>query len=467
MRFALSIRAAVCALALSSTGLAQARPAPMRRANAATMRTLDSLASSFVRVGNAPGIAVAVVRGRDTLLFRGYGTANLESGTPVTVTSVFRIGSVTKQFTSSAVMQLVEQGKLALTDTIGQWLPNLPVAWRGVTITQLLNHTSGIPSYTEAGDSWMKRWGEEMTGADVVAITADKSFDFASGTSWKYNNTGYVVLGMLLEARMGHGWGEEFARRFFTPLGMARTRYCEVRPLIIGRAAGYSRNEKDEWLNSRYLAMSQPAAAGALCSTIGDLLTWNRALHGGTVVTPASYTAMTTPTGSAVPRGYGFGLGVDSVDGHRVISHSGGIPGFLTANMWVPEAQLSVSVLTNGDYKNPDLLAKQLVRTALGIPLEVPPKGITLAAAVLASYIGEFDVTIDGPHVFKIYVQDGALYGMMDVQTPEALIPLGNDTFGVTFNKDARLTFTMQGGKPVKITFGRPDSVGWTGTPRP
>lgn len=429
-------------------------------------RITDSLAAAFIAHGDAPGAAVAVVRGRDTVLFKAYGKANLELDVPATTTSVFRIGSVTKQFTAAAVMQLVEQGKLALTDTIGQWVPNLPAAWRGVTLTQLLNHTSGIPSYTEVGEAWMKRWGEEMTGADIVALTADKPFDFAAGTSWKYNNTGYVLLGMLLEARMGHGWGQEFTTRFFTPLGMTRTRYCEVQPLITGRASGYSQDGHDVWINSRYLAMSQPAAAGALCSTIGDVLTWNRALHGGTVVKPSSYAAMTTPTGAAVARGYGFGLGRDSVDGHAIISHSGGIPGFLTANIWVPEAQLSVTVLTNGDFRNPDPLAKQLVRAALGIPLDVPPKGVVLAPAALATYTGEFDVNIDGPHVFKVYVQDGKLFGMMDAQTPEVMIPMGNHTFAVTFNRQARLVFTMDAGRATRIAFMRDGTAAWSGPRR-
>lgn len=457
------LAAAVMAAPLKVQAQAARLPAP-----AQVRRVADSLVRAFIANGDAPGSAVAVVRGRDTLLFRAYGSANLELGVPATTSHVFRIGSVTKQFTAAAVMQLVEQGKLSLTDSIGQWVPDLPAAWRPITLTQLLNHTSGIPSYTEAGEPWIKRWGEDLTGAQIVAITANTPFDFAPGTSWKYNNTGYVLLGMLLEARMGHSWHEELARRFFTPLGLAHTRWCDVQPVIAGRASGYNQDGRNIWLNARYLSMTQPAAAGALCSTIGDMVTWNRALHGGKVVSAASYTAMTTPTGAAVPRGYGFALGVDSVDGHRIIAHSGGIPGFLTANMVAPDAQLSVTVLTNGDFRNPDPLAKQLVRAALGVPLEQPPKGVTLALAVLASYAAEFDVTIDGgPHVFKVYVQDGKLFGMMDGQTPEVMIPMGNDSFGVTFDKTARLTITKDGGRPSKISFGRGDTIGWTGQRRP
>ena len=419
---------------------------------ARTRVVLDSLAKDFAINGMVPGTAIAVVRGRDTLLFKAYGTANLELGIPMTVNSVFRIGSVTKQFTSSAVMLLVQQGKVAVTDTIGQWLPSLPVAWRGVTVAQLLNHTSGIPSYTELGEPWMKRWGEEMTGADIVALTADKPFNFPAGTSWKYNNAGYVLLGMLVEARSGHTWGDDFAARFFTPLGMRSTRYCADRPLIENRASGYSRNEKGDWLNAAYLAMSQPHAAGAMCSTIGDILTWNRALHGGRVVSAASYTAMTTPTGAAEARHYGSGLGVEMLGTHKVVAHGGGINGFLTANMYVPDAELSVTVLTNGDFANPNPLAHQLARAALGVSLEMPPKGVTLSPAVMASYAAKYDLTLDAPHLFSVYVKDGALYGMMDAQALGKLIPLGNDTFAAGPNSDLRLIFTMLNGKPTKMT---------------
>ena len=361
-----------CALSAALTlALPVAAQAPNPLPPAAQVRgVLDSIAQAFLAAGNTPGAAVAVVRGGDTLLFRGYGMANLETGTPVTVNTVFRIGSVTKQFTSAAVLQLVEEGKLALTDSIGQWLPDLPVAWRGVRITQLLNHTSGLRSYTSLGSSWQKRWGEEMTAKDLVQLTAGSPPDFEPGANWRYNNTGYVLLGMLVEARAGRAWGDDFAQRFFTPLGMPRTMYCENRLLIPGRATGYSRGTRTPWANASHLSMTQPHAAGALCSTIGDVLTWNRALHGGRVLKPGSYAAMTTPAGAAVKSRYGFGIGAEPFGGRTMYSHSGGINGFLTDNMYVPDADLSVTVLTNGDVTGPGKMARQLVRAALGLPLE-------------------------------------------------------------------------------------------------
>ena len=444
-----SLACAVCSVAVPVLVSAQsgAMPAPAK-----VRQTLDSLAKEYVTLASAPGTAVAVVRGSDTLLFRGYGMANLELGTPVTVNSVFRIGSVTKQFTASAVLQLVEQGKISLTDSIGQWVPDLPIAWRGATVTQLLNHTSGIPSYTNVGEAWVKRWGEEMTGPQLVALVADKPLDFPRGTAWKYDNTGYVLLGMLLEARTGHSWGQDFAERFFTPLGMSRTRYCATNVLIPDRASGYSKNGAGPWTNSTYLAMSQPHAGGALCSTIGDLLTWNRALHNGRILKPSSYDAMTTPQGAALERKYGFALGRETLGTHTVLTHGGRINGFLTGNIFIPDAQLSVTVLTNSDEGGPDRLVLQLARAALGLPLEVPPKAVATTAAALAAYAGTYDLVIGTPRPFTVALKAGALFGQLEGQGPTDMIPLGNDTFGASFDPNLRIVFTMVNGKPTKMT---------------
>ena len=436
-------------LACPANSIAQTALPP---ASAELRATLDSMAQAFLATNNAPGTAVAVVRGSDTLVFRGYGVANLEIGTPVTVNSVFRIGSVTKQFTSTAVLQLAEQGKLALTDTIGRWLPDLPRTWRGVTVTQLLNHTSGIFSYTELGALWAKRWGEEMTGAQIAALTATKPFDFAPGTSWKYNNTAYVLLGMLVEARGGRAWGEDFASRFFTPLGMTRTRYCETRPVIADRVAGYSRDGTKPWMNSTYIAMSQPHAAGALCSTIGDLLTWNRALHGGKLLQPASYTAMTTPTGSAAARGYGFGIISAKIGTRTMLTHGGGIPGFLTRNLYVPDAELSVTVLTNGDANPPDDLALQLARVALGVPSDPKALRVALSSEALRRYTGTYSLVLGTARPFTVTEKDGKIFGQLEGQAASEIVPLGNHIFGADFDPTVRIIFTVVNDRSTRMT---------------
>jgi CubicO group peptidase (beta-lactamase class C family) len=360
--------AGALALFVPSVVLAQALP------RAATVaRVADSLAKAFLADGSSPSVAIGLVRGRDTVVMRAWGKADLENDVDATAASVYRIGSVTKQFTAAAVMQLVEQGKVKLDDSIGTYLPTLPAAWRPAKVRYFLNHTSGVPSYTEIGLSWVRRWGEIMSPDTIVALTARDTMWYAPGTAWHYNNTGYVVLGMLIEKITGKKWGDDLVERFAKPLGLAHTLNCLAVPLIPHRARGYDKTAAG-WDNTSYLEMSQPHAAGAMCSTIGDLARWNRAIHTGKVVSAASYALMTTPEGAAAAgkTKYGFAFFPDTIGGRAVIQHGGGINGFITANAWVPSAELSVTVFTNSSGGKSGALSQQLMRAALGLPLNKP-----------------------------------------------------------------------------------------------
>lgn len=201
--------------------------------------------------------------------------------------------------------------------------------------------------------------------------------DFAPGSKWKYDNTGYVILGMLIEKITGHSWAVDIQERFAKPLGLSDTRNCLTTPLIARRAQGYDPSGSG-WANSTFLHMSQPYSAGALCSTIGDLVRWNRALHTGKVVSAASYTLMTMPEGAAKAGAlaYGFGLGRAMMGERVVITHGGGIPGFITANAWIPSLELSITVLTNSGGAKPDDLMRQLARAAAGMSPVQPANAV-------------------------------------------------------------------------------------------
>lgn len=332
-------------------------------------RVADSLVRAFMADGGTPSVAIGVVRGGETIAMTALGTADLENDVPASAHSVYRIGSVTKQFTAAAIMQLVEHDSLALNDALGELLDGLPEAWRPVTVRQLLNHTSGIPSYTALAESWRKRWGAQMTPDSIIALVFEVPMDFAPGTKWKYDNTGYVLLGMIIEQVTGTPWGEDLQRRLLTPLGLSDTYNCLDAPVIPRRVRGYER-EAGQWENTPYLAMTHPLSAGAMCSTVLDLAKWNRAFNGGRVVSAESYAMMTTPEGAAVEIGYGFGVGRGDLEGHTMIMHGGGINGFRTANAWFPDADLSVSVFINSGAANPSPLMMTLARAALGLPLE-------------------------------------------------------------------------------------------------
>ncbi len=287
---------AVSALALWARALAGQAARPTAASVAATV---DSLVADFQRATGVPGVSVAVIRaGRDTLAYKGYGLADVENDVPATPRTVYRIGSITKQFTSAAVLQLAEQGRLSLDAALGTVLPQVPAAWRGVTIRQLLSHTSGIRSYTDIGPRWQRRWGEDMVPDTILSLVRDDTLDFAPGTRWHYDNTGYVVLGMVVEKVAGQPYAEYLREHLWQPLGLTSTYYCDAAPIVPHRARGYDA-ARGALVNAAYLRVTQPFAAGALCSTVGDLAAWNRALATGRVVRAASWTRMTTPEGAA------------------------------------------------------------------------------------------------------------------------------------------------------------------------
>jgi CubicO group peptidase (beta-lactamase class C family) len=442
--------AALALLAIARTAQGQALPA-----RADVNRIADSLARDFLASNNAPSAAIAVVRGADTLLMSAWGTTDREKNTAATSATIYRVGSVTKQFTASAIMQFVEQHKVVLDSTIGSYLPALPVAWKRVTVRQLLNHTSGIPSYTDIGQAWASRWAEDMTPETLVSLTAKDTMWFAPGASWKYDNSGYVVLGMLVERIAGRPWSTDVIERFAKPLHLADTRVCDSRPTDPRAATGYTRSGAS-WQPAPYISMTQPYAAGSICSTVGDLARWNRALATGQVVSPASYVTMTTPTGAAQSSSYGFGLTRQMLGGHTVVAHGGSVHGFITANAWIADAELSITVLTNGASARAEQLLQQLARASLGIPLLAGPTRVTLTSDERAQYVGVYALALPtGARDFTFTDQNGVIYAQLAGQGANPIIPYGNHVFGAEFDPSLRITFTVENGRATKLVLAQ------------
>jgi hypothetical protein len=219
------------------------------------------------------------------------------------------------------------------------------------------------------------------------------------------------------------------------------------------RAHGYEPGQGGLFGNAAYLAMSQPFSAGAMCSTVGDLAAWNRALGSGKVVSAASYKLMTTPEGSAVTAKYGFGLGRDTLAGHTVIRHGGGIHGFISANAWFPDVETSVTVLTNSGAARADALLAQVARAALGVPLLRPPPKVALTAEERARYVGVYAMLLGANTVDNtVTTRDGELFAQLQGQPANQLVPYGNHVFGMSFDPSLRLTFTVENGKATKVT---------------
>ncbi|HEU4456938.1 MAG TPA: serine hydrolase domain-containing protein [Longimicrobium sp.] len=330
--------------------------APAGAGDAELTATVDSLVAAFQRETYAPGVSVAIVRGgRDTLVLRGYGLADVENDVPATPATVYPIASITKQFTTAAVMHLVEENRLALDDSVGRHLPELPAEWRRVRIRHLLNHTSGVPNHPVL-------MREEMTPDSVVALAAKSPFEFAPGTQPSYSNVGYLVLGLIIEKVTEQPYGQYLETRIFRPNGLAATRYCHEEPLIEHRASGYVRRDTGV-VNAPQHSMLPVFAAGGLCSTVGELAAWNHALATGRVVSPASWDRMTTPEGAAV--NYGYGTISMTWEGHRMVGHSGALAGFVSASTYLPDDSLSVTLLTNLGGESIQELVLEIVRAAL------------------------------------------------------------------------------------------------------
>jgi D-alanyl-D-alanine carboxypeptidase len=361
------VRLAIVALVAAGPLLAQASAT-----DKATFATrVDSLVKAYMAETHAPGLSVAVIRGRDTLMMAGFGLADRAAGKQATPATIYEIGSITKQFTSASIMRLVDQHKLSIDDELPKYLPQIPLHGNRVTIRNLLTHTSGIHSYTEV-PAWQPHWGDDLAPDSIMGFVAKDTFDFAPGTRYKYDNSGYVLLGMVIEKVSGQTYAKFLENEIFKPLELTHTSYCPSHPTDPAFAAGYSKDGNGV-KPAAYLSLTQPFAAGALCSTVGDLVMWERALTSGKVVSPESFALMSTAAtlndGQKIR--YGFGLVPGEMSGHAFINHSGGIPGFATMEYYFPADSLAVVVFTNYDGASPNVLAGNIARIVYGLPPQV------------------------------------------------------------------------------------------------
>ncbi|MEO7966780.1 MAG: serine hydrolase [Gemmatimonadaceae bacterium] len=386
----------------------------------ALVRYVDSVATAAVAEHKTPGVSVAIVKNGRTIVAKGYGFADLENDVPATSETVYRIGSVTKQFTAAGIMRLMEQGKLTLDDSLQKFLPSFPSQGNRVTVRHLLNHTSGIKSYTSLGPKWQRLMRTDLPPDSMVALFSNEPFDFQPGDQWRYDNSGYFLLGMIIEKLSGKAYGRYLQDEFFTPLGLKRTIYCDQAPLIKGRAQGYSPQPGGQFINAEPLSMTQPYAAGSLCSTVVDLATWAAALSSGKVVSAASYALMTTPVtlNDGKPLTYGFGLGTGTLGTHRQVSHNGGINGFISELHNYPGDSLVTVVLTNVGAAVAPQLERLVARRALGIK---DLAAVPIDAASLQRLVGEYAmgtarlrVTTDSGHL-RLQAGEAPAFGLKHV----------------------------------------------------
>lgn len=399
--------------------------------------------------------SVLVARGGRIVLRRGYGQANYELGVPNTPETKFRLGSITKQFTAMAILRLEVQGRLKVTDPVSAFFPDYPGGDR-ITIHHLLTHTSGIPNLTEFPD-YAATMSRPTTVLETVSRFKDRPLDFPPGERFSYSNSGYILLGAIIEKVTGRSYEEHLREDILRRLGLNDTGYDHAAPVLPGRASGYEFAD-DVKVNAPYIDMSVPQAAGALYSTVDDLYKWDRALAAETLAPRAVLERMFTP----FKDGYAYGWSIGSFAGRRNIRHGGGINGFTTDISRFPDDDACIIVLNNFSTGFIPEISDALAGILFGQDVELPRAKpvVDLPEEVLAAYQGRYQP--DGlPVVFTISREGRRLFVQVP-QQPRALLLAESEakfymktvSFDLTFHRDAsgRVThFVLVQGKRETI----------------
>ena len=394
---------------------------------------IDERVAARMRAGHWPGVALGIEL-EGAAHVRAYGLANLEHRVPVRADTVFRIGSLTKQFTAALVLKLQEQGQLSIDDDITRYLPSYPTGGRRITLHHLLAHTSGIQNVTIL-PSFQQRIREDLAPEAVLELFEDRPLRFEPGEDFEYCNSNFLLLGMILENVLGKPYSECIVEQVFTPLGLAHSYYMHDAPIVPNRASGYVW-EGGELRNAPYVSMRVPSSAGALGSTVGDLLSWRRALDDGALLSPASLEALRTPKTLSSGRSthYGYGIAQANLAGTPKLTHSGGISGFVGVLSFYLAHDLTIAILVNRFAANPWALDSELARLILGLPaLEIEP--VELSSGELGRYAGTYRLRGDP---LPVTAESGRLSVL-----GQPYVPVGGHAFVASDDPESRLEFSL------------------------
>lgn len=439
---------ALATLLLLQTPAGQAQEA--NRANRSGVSSLvntqqlEQISAGYYKA-DQPGATVIVMKDGKVLLRKAYGLANLSNKEALQADHVMRLGSITKQFTAVAILQLIEDGKIALNDPVTKFFPDYPDSGKNITVEHLLTHTSGIPSYT-GKPGFVAKSLMDISVNDMVNSFKSDALEFEPGSTFRYNNSGYFLLGAIIEKVTGESYANYVAKRIFTPLGMKNTAYEGHERSQQARAQGYSQRT-DSFDPSMKISMTQPYAAGSLTSTVDDLAKWDAAITAGKLLKADSWKRAFTSykLKNGQDTNYAYGWGVGQFEGQPMISHGGGIPGFSTYALRLPKDKVFVAVLHNADggLPQPEMIASRLAAAAIGKP--IPEfKAISVDEKTLDQYVGVY--RIDDKNR-RMIVRDGTKLVMTRTDGPRTEMQAyaqngffkdNNSLLRVEFNRNAK-----------------------------
>jgi CubicO group peptidase (beta-lactamase class C family) len=405
---------------------------------------MDDYMNAELNVKEFNGSVLVVQKGK-TIYQKSFGMADREWSIPNTNQTKYRIGSVTKQFTAASILQLQEKGKLQLDDKLSKYFPDYPKG-DSVTIHMLLNHTSGIKNYTDIPEFWPKAI-LPLSHDSMIALFKNKPYDFSPGTKWNYSNSGYYLLGVIVEKVSGKKFTDYLQQEVINKAGLKNTSMDRLDSVLAYRAKGYAKNRTGGFSQAMFISMEGPYSAGAMFSTPEDLVSWTKALHENKILSPAITAKMMTP----YLNNYGYGLDIDSLKTHKRVWHNGGIPGFSTHLAYYPAEDLYVAAISNNEM-SADRVGTAMASIAFGLPVSTPyiPKEVIVNQTVLDRYLGKYMAT----NPIEIIKKDTKLYRRVTTGPDIELKPESNTRFFYADGSDRFIEFETNGaGTPVKAWF--------------
>jgi CubicO group peptidase (beta-lactamase class C family) len=359
----------------------------------------------------APGCAILIAKKGEVILEKGYGTANVELNVPMNAEMAFRIGSITKQFTAIAILQLVEKGKISLQDSMQKFITNFGFKGKTITIENLLTHTSGIKGYEQIEVKLPNVMRIDFSPKTVIDSLSKMALEFEPNSRYNYSNSNYFLLGYIIEQVSGKSYQQYLKESIFIPAALQSTYYETPTEIIPNRANGYSLSNSSYW-NTDFISMALVYSAGALRSTVNDLYKWHKALYEEKLLQKETFLKAIKPyilaDGKSIEYGYGFFNKTEN--GINSIGHGGAIDGFRAIEMYYPTQDIFITLLCNSETDNFEQFFEKISKTVLGIKPENEFKEIKLNGEILDSYVGtykneKYNVSI------KIYRANGRIYG--------------------------------------------------------
>ena len=359
----------------------------------------------------APGCAVLIAKEGQVIFKKAFGATNMELNVPMQTDMVFRIGSITKQYTAIAILQLVEKGKISLQDNIPAFIKGSPDKWQNITIENLLTHTSGIIGYDVLDFHIPNAIRIDFAPKQFIDSLAKLPLDFTPGTKFNYSNSNYLLLGYIIEQVTGKSYKDYLQENIFKPTGLTNTYYDTPTEIISNRVNGYTR-DSSAYHNADYISMTQVFSAGALLSNVDDLFKWHQALTSYKLIKKETLDKAFTPHKLADGQvsDYGYGWFIKDWKGSKSIGHGGAIDGFRSMETFFPDQNIFIATLFNSDNDEYFSLFENITNLVIGKSFQTSYKDLKISDTILNSYAGIYKFAEDSTQFLKVYKRDNRLY---------------------------------------------------------